>query len=272
MHIAVLLATYNSSKYLSAQIDSILNQTIKNVNIYIFDDGSSDNTIQIIDTYLNNFTNIVFFNNSIKFSSPIKSFIWLLDNVSSDYYLFSDHDDIWIENKIEISLNKINEVEKSNPKSPILVHTDLIVVDKYLNIINNSFWSLSKIKPNVLNCFNYLSVHNGVVGCTMIFNDLAKKSILPINDNSLMHDSWITLCVLNNNGIIDYLESPTVYYRQHHDNVIGYVKPNTFLSLLSYEKFSSIICNNYYRFKMVNQIKKFSLFKYFRYKLFYFFK
>jgi glycosyltransferase involved in cell wall biosynthesis len=272
MTVAVLMSTYNSSKFIEQQIDSILNQTTKNVKLYIVDDGSTDNTIDIIKYYRNNFSNIIFLNTKEIHSSPLKSFMWLLKNVESDYYLFSDHDDIWLENKIELSLNKIKEIEKKYTNKPILVHTDLIVVDLNLKIINNSFWTLSKINPKLLNTFNYLAISNGVVGCTMIFNHLAKKSILPINEYTLMHDSWITLCILNNDGIVEHIEFPTVYYRQHNDNVIGFVKPNKIFSLITWTKIFSIIRNNYFRFKMVNQIRKFTFLQYMYYKIIYLLK
>jgi glycosyltransferase involved in cell wall biosynthesis len=271
VNIAVLLSTYNSELYIIQQLNSIINQTFKSFTLYIIDDGSSDKTVNIINSFIKKYSNIVFLNYNNKGSKPLKSFIWLLENVNANYYLFSDHDDIWIENKIEISLNKINENELLFPNKPILVHTDLIVVDKNLNIIDNSFWKLSKINPKVLNTFNYLAVHNGVVGCTMIFNNLAKQSIKKINKYSLMHDSWITLCVLTNNGIIGYIETPTVYYRQHNNNVIGFNKPNTLLNMISLKIIKNSIISNYLRFKMINQIQNFSIQKYFKYKILYLF-
>lgn len=267
--LAILLSTYNSENFLDQQINSIINQTFTEFNLYIIDDGSTDNTVSIIRNYSLKHSNIFFLTNNIKGSKTLKSFMWLLENISADYYLFADHDDIWINNKIEISLNKIRELEVSNPLAPILVHTDLIVVDNNLNIVNNSFWNLSRINPWILINFNYLAVYNGVVGCTMIFNKLAKSSIKTINKYTLMHDSWITLCVLNNKGIIGFIETPTVYYRQHANNVIGFIKPNTYINMINLINLRKIVISNYFRFKMINQIKSFNLLKYLKYKILY---
>ena len=270
MKIAVLLSTYNSELYISEQLNSIINQTFKSFTLYIIDDGSSDKTLEIINNYINNHNNIVFLDKNNKGSKPLKSFIWLLENVNANYYFFSDHDDIWIEDKIEISLNKIKEIELLYPTKPVLVHTDLIVVDSNINIIDNSFWKSSNINPKILNSFNFLAVHNGVVGCTMIFNKLAKLSIKKINKYTLMHDSWITLCILNQKGIVDYIDKPTVYYRQHENNVIGFIKPNTFLQSITFSHLRTIIYNNYLRLKMVNQIRKYSILNYIRFKILYY--
>lgn len=269
--IAILLSTYNSSIYLHNQLDSILNQTYKDFKIYITDDGSLDNTIEIINEYVNEYSNIIFLKTNNKGSKSLKSFLWLVDNIDAKYYLFADHDDIWIEKKIEISLNKLQQLELLYPQLPVLVHTDLIVVDKNLNLINNSFWKFSKINPKILNTFNFLAVHNGVVGCTMIFNKFAKNSIIKINKFTAMHDSWITLCALKNNGIIGYVETPTVYYRQHNNNVIGFKKPNTLFSMINLNVIKTSLISNYLRFRMINQIQNFSIQKYLKYKILYLF-
>ena len=238
--------------------------------LYIIDDGSADNTISIIEKYCQKYKNIIFLQNNYKGSKSIGSFMWLVENIDSDYYFFSDHDDVWVKNKVELTLNRILNLESLNPNTPIIVHSDLIIVDKNLNLINNSFWNFSKINPNILNNFNYLAVHNGVVGCTMAFNKLAKLSIKPQNETSIMHDSWITLNVLKSNGIVNHLNQSLTLYRQHEKNVIGAKLENISLKLLSIDKLIDAIINNYNRFKMINTIQKFNIVKYVYFKLKYY--
>lgn len=175
MLIAILLASYNSEKYIGQQLDSIINQSVKEIVIYINDDGSSDATLSIINKYLATYNNIVLLKDNLSRRGVLKNFMWMLENVDADYYMFSDHDDIWLENKIELSLNEMIKFENDNPNKPVLVHTDLKVVDQNLKVINNSFWAFCSINPALMKSFDYLAVTNGITGCTMIFNQKVKK-------------------------------------------------------------------------------------------------
>ena len=85
-----------------------------------------------------------------------------------------------------------------------------------------------------------------------------------------MHDSWITLCILNNNGIIGHVEIPTVYYRQHNNNVIGFKKPNTLINMFNFKVIKNVIISNYLRYRMINQIQYFSIPRYIKYKILYY--
>jgi Glycosyltransferases involved in cell wall biogenesis len=158
MKLAILLATYNSEKYLKVQIDSILAQSFSDFTLYIRDDGSTDSTISIIDEYLKLFPNIIFLKDNQKNRLSLGSFMWMLENVNADYYMFSDHDDYWLENKVELTLNKMLAVESVGSKKPVIIHTDLKVVDTNLNEIAPSFWKYSKIDPKLLVNFNFLAV------------------------------------------------------------------------------------------------------------------
>ena len=218
--VAIVMATYNGEKYLKNQIESILKQTYLNWTLYIGDDGSTDSTKTIIDYYAINYTNIVKVDTGTQNLGAKRRFMTLLESVQADYYMFSDQDDVWLENKIEISLNKIKSEETANPNRPVVVHTDLIVTDENLSHIHESFWKRSKIKPDVLNNVNYLGVFNCATGCTMIFNNHAKNVSLPMPDVAPMHDWWVTINTAKN-GIIATVETPTILYRQHLSNVVG---------------------------------------------------
>ena len=137
--IVILLATYNGEKYIKEQLDSILLQTYSNIEVIARDDMSNDKTLEILKSYN---INIV---KSIENLGVKKSFSELLNyasrNSNSDYFMFCDQDDIWEKRKIELTLRKMLEMEKKSPSIPILVHTDLNVVDSCLNIIDNSMWT-----------------------------------------------------------------------------------------------------------------------------------
>lgn len=222
--IYILLASYNGEKYITEQIKSLLGQTYQNWILWIHDDGSKDNTINIIKEYEKNFpSKIKFLDDGLKFGAAKQNFTHLLSSVDNnfDYVMFCDQDDIWLDNKIDITLNKMIEVEKNNPNKSILIHTDLKVVDESLNIIAISYFMYQKIKPQWSKDFNISLVQNSVTGCTMMINKEAKKISLPISNNAIMHDWWILLKVLQYDGIVEYITKQTILYRQHTSNDIG---------------------------------------------------
>lgn len=270
MKLAILLATYNSEKYLKVQIDSILAQSFADFILYIRDDGSTDDTLLIIDEYLRSFSNIIFLKDDQTGRFSMGSFMWMLEAVDADYYMFADHDDYWLENKVQLTLNKMFEVENYEFSKPVIIHTDLKVVDTNLKEVASSFWNYSKIKPSLLLNFNFLAVYNLLTGCTMMINKKARNVSLPYSKFALMHDSWIGLKVMDNGGIIDFIPNQTILYRQHGNNAIGAKEVGTknyFINkLLSLNK---ILAVNRKRLKMVNQIRTFNIFTYIFYKCLY---
>ncbi|MEO8236799.1 MAG: glycosyltransferase family 2 protein [Flavobacterium sp.] len=270
MKLAILLATYNSEKYLKTQIDSILAQSFSNFVLYIRDDGSTDQTLLIIDEYLRLFSNIIFLTDDQQGRLSMGSFMWMLEVVDADYYMFSDHDDYWLENKVQLTLEKMLEVDNYEFPKPIIIHTDLKVVDTNLKEIASSFWNYSKINPSLLLNFNFLAVYNLLTGCTMMINKKARNISLPHSKFALMHDSWIGLKVMDKGGIIDFIPNQTILYRQHGNNAIGAKEVGTknyFINkILSLNKILEI---NSKRLKMVNQIRTFNIFTYMFYKFLY---
>lgn len=223
--IDILLSTFNGEKYLQEQIESILTQTHHNWNLLIRDDGSHDKTVDIIKKYCALYPNKFFFiNNNTENLGVIKSFEYLLNESTSEYIMFCDQDDIWLPNKIKISLKKIIEMEFEFGNVPLLVHTDLLVVNRELSTIHNSFWKFSYINPHIVDKnIYYMGMSNSVTGCSLIMNRKAKEVSLPFHKNVLMHDAWIALCVMKY-GYIDYITTPTIKYRQHEGNVLGAIE------------------------------------------------
>ncbi|MDD2888671.1 MAG: glycosyltransferase family 2 protein [Aliarcobacter sp.] len=215
--VIILLSTYNGERYLKEQLDSLCNQSYKNIEIYARDDGSDDNTLKILKSYP------VQLLETTRNLGARDSFFELLSKAiyasNGDYFMFCDQDDVWDKFKVEKTLNKMLEVELNNPNIPILIHTDLEVVDKNLNSISKSMWIYEDIRPEY-NSFNRLIIQNTITGCTvMIDRKLALKSIT-IAKNAVMHDWWIGL-VASYFGKIEYLKESTIKYRQHDNNTIG---------------------------------------------------
>ena len=215
--IDILLATYNGEKFVKEQIESILNQTYENFNLIISDDASTDNTLNILEEYEKKDTRIKVFKKE-KNKGLIDNFEFLLKNVTSDYFMFSDQDDIWKKDKIEKSINKLNE-ENSG-----LVYTDLEIVDEKLNVIYPSYWKYKQIYKKIkkYNNFEALYLNNFVTGCTILAKSKYIKDILPLPRNSkfVLHDYWTAL-IISAKDKISYVEEPTIQYRQHKNNRVG---------------------------------------------------
>lgn len=158
MRVAILLATYNSGKRLRFQLDSLFLQTYKDWILYVHDDGSLDDTLDILAEYANRYKGqLRVMEDEIKGRGAKNSFFWLLDNVVADYYMFCDHDDIWLPNKIKLSLNALLDIEKEKGNLPICIFSDLALVDGDYNVYNASMWKSAGIKPNILIQRKYLA-------------------------------------------------------------------------------------------------------------------
>ncbi len=215
--VTVLLAVYNGEKYLKQQLDSILNQTVTDIKILIRDDGSSDASPKIIDEYCELHPQKIAKLVGASTGSAKQNFAELLKYADSDYIMFCDQDDIWLPEKIEKTLKVIKNAEKNN--LPVLVHTDLKVVDGDLNVISNSFFEFQKLTQNNITLPKLL-VQNYVTGCTVMINHALAKLCGEIPCECIMHDWWLAL-VANLFGEIVCLNEPTMLYRQHSNNQVG---------------------------------------------------
>lgn len=250
MKVAILLSTYNGEKFLESQIDSIIKQTFKDWNLFIRDDGSRDSTKRIIEKYIAKYSNIRLLNDS-KYHRGIKgSFIYLLKNTESEFYMFCDQDDVWLPTKIEDSFKLAISYDQLRP---ILIATDLSVVDSNLNMLHKSMWEAANMR-NKTNHLDLLEVCDYLTGCTMLFNESAKKAILETDKNNhfkILHDQLASISVLREKGIISVVDKSTILYRQHGKNVVGgkIVKNKVLYRLF---RISALLRKEYRRYKIAN--------------------
>lgn len=270
--IDILLSTYNGARYLHEQIDSIINQSFTDWHLLIRDDGSTDNTVVIVDDYCQKYPRkIKKITDTFGNVDVIRSFEILLENSTADYIMFCDQDDFWLPNKIELSFNKIKQMENQYGLDiPLLVHTNLKVVDENRNLICDSFWKYSALKPEILDKnIYYLSICNCVTGCTVLINKKAKEISLPFIAPIEMHDVWIALHV-KKYGEIDYLYIPTIEYRQHAANILG-AEPASFSIIRRFFKMKEVIRENKMKYRYYHPFVFKSVFQYLYYKLKYFY-
>lgn len=226
--IDILMATYNGERYIEQQLESIINQSETNWRLLVRDDCSQDNTRQIIQRYQIKYPEkIIFVPSTEPSGSAMNNFFQLLDYAENEYIMFADQDDVWKPDKIALTLKKMHEMEKQYRKeTPLLVHTDLCVVDETLHTINQSIFAMQDMDYR-RDKLNNLLVTNIVTGCTMLFNQSLLKMLNEKPKTAVMHDLWIAL-VAAAFGEIGFVNKATILYRQHGTNVNGIKNVNSF--------------------------------------------
>lgn len=209
--VQILMSTYNGEKYLKEQIESILNQENVEISLLIRDDGSTDETLNILEHLAKENKNIHYY--ASQNIGVARSFMDLVyKSNEADYYAFADQDDVWKPKKLILAIEKL----ESNIETPSLYISALEVVDEELNTIE-----IKKVSGN--HCFEGEMAKNFATGCTMVFNKKLCDIIKMYNPEYLiMHDSWITrVCyAIGGNVVID--RNTYIKYRQHGNNVVGY--------------------------------------------------
>ena len=214
--IDILLATYNGSKYLHEQLDSILSQSYGNINVIIRDDGSSDNTVMIIKEYEQKDNRVKLLSDNLGNLGFVRNFEELMKNSTSEYLMFSDQDDIWYNNKVETSYKRIKAIEEKNGKScPILVHTNSKIMNYETRTKSLFISDCAKNSSFENSFFNFF-----VQGSTMLINESLKREALPFSKEVYLHDRYLHL-IAEFIGIRSYIDVPTMDYRQHSNNEIG---------------------------------------------------
>lgn len=220
--VAILMSTYNGAKYLGEQLDSLIGQTFTGWNLFIRDDGSNDDTREIIAEYSAKDPRIHLFRDPVPHRGVKGSFVALLRSVDAKYYMFCDQDDFWKPSKIEHSMQAMREAESSSGEAtPVLVTTDLAVVDERLNVTAESMWRKLGIDRIAVRP-EYICVAPMYSGCTMLFNAAAKRAALNGKDSEkIIHDQLIALNTHRSGGKIIPIAESLILYRQHSANEVG---------------------------------------------------
>ena len=205
-YISVAMATYNGEKHLKEQLDSILKQLAKNDEVIISDDGSTDNTINIINDYIKKDKRIKLIlgpKNGVK-----QNFANAISNCTGKYIFLSDQDDLWNDNKVDTVLKTF----ESNKCTCVVHNAD--IVDENLNKIGDDFFKYRKCGEGIIkNIFK-----NTYIGCCMAFKKSIIDKILPIPNNIEMHDQWIGI-LSEKYGKSVFINDTLIKYRRHGANV-----------------------------------------------------
>jgi len=206
--VVVLLSTYNGEKYIKEQLDSILNQIYKNIKIIVRDDGSTDNTVQILKEYNNDGKIILYIGNNI---GHVKSYYWLLENSEkADYYSFADQDDIWFNYKI---FNAVNALNYTGNEKPSLYFSDFDYCNKDLIFISHK--KPLKLKIN----FYSVLLNNINWGFTSVINNKLRDMFLLMPSHENIPHDYLILFLGYFFGNIIYDKYRCAKHRIHDNNV-----------------------------------------------------
>ena len=219
----ILLACYNGARYLPQLLSSIEAQTHQSWTLWARDDGSFDDTARLLATAAGADSRVRLLHSGGQPLGATRAFGWLMDHVPGDpqYLMFADQDDVWLPMKIELTLAAMRAVERVE-RGPVLVHTDLVVVDEQLKPVHPSFWRYSGADPEPAT-LRRLIVQNVVTGASAMVNAALRSEVGTMPAGALHHDWWYA-CVAAARGRIVAVREPTILYRQHGANVVGAVR------------------------------------------------
>jgi len=238
--IDIILASYNGEKFISQQIDSIIGQDFCDWLLLVSDDGSTDSTLSILQNYESKDKRIKIINTERQGSS-LMNFRKGLDFSTSSFIMFADQDDIWPSNRISSMYYQINNLQNNfGSDVPILIYSDLKMINENNNIIANSYYKVNKYNPYNNYDIKYAIWKCTAAGCASIFNKslLIKSKPIPIDIS--MHDHWMLLVALCF-GRVHYLDEQTILYRQHDNNVVGGKQKNALFKIVNIRRYMNTI-------------------------------
>jgi glycosyltransferase involved in cell wall biosynthesis len=210
--VSVIIPVYNGEKYILSSIKSAINQSYKNIEVIVVDDGSTDSTAEIVKGIrkLSNREKIKYIYQDNKGAASARNHA--IRKSEGQYIALLDHDDIWERDKIEMQVNYM----KKNPDD-CLVHTDAGFIDEKGNIIKEmkrpeGFYVKGK-------CFKELFQQNKIRTSTVLIKKKCVDEVGGFDEN--IHyiedrDLWLRL---SRKYPFGYLDTVLAYYRIHKDNM-----------------------------------------------------
>jgi glycosyltransferase involved in cell wall biosynthesis len=229
--ILILLPTYNGARYLAEQLDSLLSQTHTDWRALVRDDGSSDDTLTVLQRYVqahpDRFELVQDGLGNLGVKRNVSALLgralqrMAQPSLSSQrcWIALADQDDVWLPHKLSHQLLAMQRLEEAHPTAPCLVHSDLRVVNEQLLTMADSMAAFNGLRMHAIGLGPQL-VSNTLTGCTALMNPALVQLALPIPDEAIMHDWWLSL-VASAFGQRHYMAEPLVLYRQHSANTVG---------------------------------------------------
>lgn len=229
--ISVCIATHNGEKYVKKQLESILSQLGFSDEIVISDDGSTDQTIKIIQSFEDNRIKVLTYKQHFDYSKfylssyyyATANFYNALKYAQGDIIFLADQDDIWVENKVPVFMEALKRADFVTSNFSIINEVDELLDESYYNENPYNNLNLVKILKNL-----------PFRGCCSAFKRDVLQAALPFPKKLFLHDCWIGLNAYLNNFKIEFIETPLLLYRRHSNNVSDLNSPNNLLFKISY--------------------------------------
>lgn len=224
--LVIALATYNGQEFLDELLESVVGQTVQDWTLLIGDDRSTDETRRILEGWAARDPRIRILPDAPQSLGAIGNFGRLMQaacEAGAEYLAFADQDDVWLPNKLARQVELMRSVTaRRTSRTPVLVHSDLAVVDRDLQQIHPSFKRYVGLADadDSHDVMRSLLLHNSVTGCTVLINRPLLELALPLPSAAVMHDWWLALCA-GAAGQIRFCPDATILYRQHGKNAIG---------------------------------------------------
>lgn len=234
--ISVCMAVHNGEKYIKEQIDSILLQLVANDEIIISDDGSTDLTLEILETYCDSRIKLIHYQSPFRDTTTSShelisaNFENAIKHATGEYIFLADQDDIWLNSKVSIISNYLKNHD-------LVISDAFILSDGYCD--NKTTWF--KGNPPFR---NYYLKKGKYHGCCMAFHRKMLPYILPFPKKLALHDTWIGL-LIELHGQIKFIKEPLMYYRIHADNGSTH-SSNTLATKIYYR--INLLVHIYFRF------------------------
>lgn len=216
LSVGILLCTFNGQRYLNEQLASITDQSYKNWRLFVSDDGSTDQTLELLHAFKDHYggNKVVIFNGPKQGSTS--NFLSLIDRVhhQCEYYAFCDQDDIWHKDKLSRATVILDNALNARPA---LYCSSTVYISKSGDYLQGSY--VFKNPPSFKNAL----VQSIAGGNTMIFNRTAASILVktPFTIKLEAHDWWTYILITGCNGRVYYDPNPTVDYRQHSGALVG---------------------------------------------------
>lgn len=205
--ISVAMCTYNGEQFLSKQLESILNQTHRNIEVVIVDDASSDGTLAILEQFSARDSRIQLFQNE-KNLGFIRNFERALGECRGDYISLADQDDIWLPHKLETLLREIGD--------NLLIYSKVSLIDSQDRAIDGTFPRVKRIDGH---CALSLIFDNCVTGHACLIHPDLLKQALPLPATIFSHDQWLAV-VAAASGRLKASDERLSLYRVHDSNAL----------------------------------------------------
>lgn len=217
---AILMGVFNGEAYLDEMLESLREQTCQDFICYLHDDGSTDGSVEIIRKWTKKDSHFVAIEGPPTGSAK-DNFLWMLGEVEAKRYFFADQDDVWLPEKIEKSLLRMD----TDPEL-LAVFSDLYVTDARLRVLSNSF--LTDLRRDIHRTdYRQVLLENLAAGCTLLINKKVRDAAfhLPHKERIDLHDHFL-LSLAAGMGRVSGIDEPLVLYRQHDKNEVGASKEN----------------------------------------------